>query len=121
MSISGGYSDTPSVGGLVGVLSGGKIENCYTSINIDVNLSESPRNNGCGGIVGGACGTISNCYSSSTLTAYKINAGGIVGTDEAYGSGNDLIISNCQFSGILEGTSYSATIAVGGVIGCISD
>ena len=114
-----GDSGNDSVGGLVGEMNDGTIENCYSSINIDVHFFDDYNSPtiGCGGIVGTASGTISNCYTSSTMDVSSMHAGGIVGA--TYDS---LIISNCQFSGTLDSYTYrSSTIAAGGVIGCISD
>jgi hypothetical protein len=58
-----------------------------------------------GGLAGASLGTISNCYSSGTISSTNDNVGGLAGL-------NGGIISNCYSTGTVTGASY-----VGGFIG----
>ena len=91
-----GNIDSPdqpvSVGGLVGWMNGGSIENCFVSGSISTN----GEGNGVGSVVGYASnGSISNCMGDVKLTAYGQNVyiGGIAGYAEAAD------ISSCVYAG----------------------
>jgi hypothetical protein len=66
-------AENRNAGGIVGSNNKGSVKNCYSSGNIGITgLTNS------GGIVGSNYAAIENCYSSGTITGYT-NAGGIVG------------------------------------------
>ena len=74
-----------------------------------VNISESNINGYqyVGGVVGGASGTISNCYNVGAVTGSRY-VGGVVGY-----AGPNTTIESCYNIGAVSGTS-----PVGGVVGC---
>ncbi|MHC4573334.1 MAG: GLUG motif-containing protein [Planctomycetota bacterium] len=85
------------VGSLVARLGNGTITNCYTeggSVSGATNV---------GGLVGHSSGTISNCYSSASVSGGDV-VGGLVGS----GGG----ISNCYSTASVSGNDY-----VGGLVG----
>ncbi len=88
--------ESPS-GGLVGILYGGSVSDCYAIV--DVSAVNSP-----GGLAGGLSngGTINNCYAAGTvpITASCPDIGGLVGV--TYGGIAVIVNSsyyNCQTSG----------------------
>ena len=55
--------------------------------------------------------SISNCYNASHIVATEDNAGGLVGKN-----GNDLLVSDCYNTGVVEGA-----ISAGGIVGLAAD
>lgn len=105
-----------SVGGLVGNMYNGLIENCYSSVTINAASNTYSEYVGCGGIVGQASGTVRNCYSEAIISSMYMNNGGIVGCNsDAF---NDLTISNCEFSGEIKIPAGDGFL--GGMVGHIS-
>ena len=91
--------DNQRVGGIAGVCSGGSIEKCFSSATIVASGSTAQV----GGIAGYLGGTISNCYSNSTVAGAETPyVGGLSGYVYTYTDSNG---STCQSS--LSG-SYSA-------------
>ena len=66
-----------------------------------------------GGLAGGLCGTITNCYVIGDITGNYIGAGGLVGQNMG-------IITNSYAAGSVEGNDYIGGL-VGGNIGTISN
>ena len=66
-----------------------------------------------GGLVGINAGTISNCYSTGSVSGSS-TVGGLVGENDYYGDGSG-IISNCYSTGAVSGSSNSQ--GVGGLVG----
>ncbi len=123
LGVSGSINSTAAVtaiGGIVGQISGhGKIESCYSSVNItgnaaiggiagmntlglisncyntgDITNSSTSEENGAGGIVGRNFSGIMSCYNTGKITLAESGAapvGGIAGT------GNSGTISNCYY------------------------
>ena len=136
LTLSGGNSSTNSIGGLVGYLNGGTINNC-TVQNSNISCkkdSETTSNNSQNPTVGGiagqaAAGTITNCtllnsaVNAETFDTWasgaNANAGGIVGSV----SGGT--ISGCQ----VKGTStvlacykeFNGSVAAGALFGKYSN
>jgi len=107
---SGSVSGDGDVGGLVGQNGyyyeewprgrtyPGRIDKCYSTGSVSGSSSV-------GGLVGYNDGTISNSYSSGSVSATDYSVGGLLGY-------NDGTISNCYSTGSATGTSY-----VGGLVG----
>jgi filamentous hemagglutinin family protein len=99
---TGSVSGSGYVGGLVGVSAGGTITNSHATGNVN----GSSAAGGLGGLVGSnyAGGVISNSYATGNVNGSKF-AGGLVGAN--YGS-----INNTHATGSVNGSSY-----VGGLVG----
>ena len=119
------------VGGIVGVVNKGSIDNCKNYGNVTAKDDSLTTGKGkfAGGIVGQAyvCEeediTISNCTNIGTIIAIYQNVGGIVGCSmRKEGSTNKVIIKNCNNSGkVSTGDSEKlVTAAAGGIIGWIN-
>ncbi len=101
-----GDDDSQYIGGICGYIKNGSITNCSSNLN-----------NIYGTYVGGIAGlaedtTIKECYNTSTIKNYDLNAGGIIG------SGTNIYISNCYNTGLIYddcgGTNYAKC---GGIAG----
>lgn len=132
LTLSGGNSSSNSIGGLVGNLNGGTINNC-TVQNSNISCkkdSETTSNNSQNPTVGGiagqsVAGTITNCtllnsaINAETFDTWasgaNANAGGIVG------KANSGSISGCQVKGtttvLASYGEYSATVSAGALFG----
>lgn len=132
LTLSGGNSSSNSIGGLVGYLNGGTINNC-TVQNSNISCkkdSETTSNNSQNPTVGGiagqsVAGTITNCtllnsaVNAETFdtmnSSANANAGGIVG------KANSGSISGCQVKGtttvLASYGEYSATVSAGALFG----
>jgi parallel beta-helix repeat protein len=103
------------MGGIVGWMSDGTIQNCAVRININQN-SPNAASGEIGGIAGYSAGIIQNCYSSgaidvilpSSASSEIVWVGGIAG-------GNDGTIENCYSTGNISGSSYETS--AGGIAG----
>lgn len=121
-------ADGVLVGGAVGYLCGGTVEN--------VTVYGSVKNNyRVGGIVGGGFGTITNChnYADVTSTARELKAGyhyaaGIVGyarnfaVDKSVAGGGTLVVSGCSNHGTItsnENTKFAYTY-IGQIETCVT-
>ncbi|MCL1925848.1 MAG: hypothetical protein FWF95_01765 [Syntrophorhabdaceae bacterium] len=97
------------VGGIVGFLRDGSVNNCYVTGNIRGSSSVG----GIAGMVqafGANCG-ISNCYTTSNVRGYS-RVGGIVGgVDETPGESG--VVSNCYATGEISGMNS----LTGGIVG----
>ncbi len=82
--------------------SGGQIKNLGME-NVDVNAVNGGR---VGGLVGANSGTITNCYSTGSITG-NWEVGGMVGSNYEFG-----LITNCYSTGSVSGVYY-----VGGLVG----
>ena len=91
---------TSYVGGLVGEITGGTIDQCVTTGTLKATGTESYV----GGLVGKNSATVTNCYSTATITS-SYNAAGLV----AYNYG---VVDMCYAIGNLYSNNYAA-----GVIG----
>lgn len=97
--VVGTLADGTPVGGLVGLLEGGKISLCQASVTINATLETSYV----GGIVGDiTSGTIDQCVTMGTLTATgkESYVGGLVGRNRA-------AITNCYSNAAIH-SSYNA-------------
>jgi len=109
-------SSTYYVGGVVGYMNSGTVENCYVtgSLNYTSTYSDSAYE---GGVVGymaiGA--TVQNCYSTANISGSGANyfVGGVVG----YMAGGT--VQKCYATGSVKNTATSNTVArnAGGVVG----
>ena len=88
------------VGGIVGEITSGTIDQCVTTGTLTATGTESYV----GGIIGKNSATVTNCYSTATVTS-SYNAAGIV----AYNYG---VVDMCYATGNLNSNNYAA-----GVIG----
>ena len=101
--VSGQLSDTSgsgAVGGIAGVISGGKIDNCFNVAEI---YSESAEDGASGGIAATAHHAfVNNCYNAGSIlgTGKQPNVGGIVGrvSKSTIYSGNDVTIIGSEFN-----------------------
>ena len=98
---------TSAVGGLVGALTNGTIENCSIT---GLTVSAQATAGGIAGEILDAASTISGCSVSGTISSTGSNVGGIVGNNDE--SAGELTISNCSVSGNLLAKSQ-----IGGIIG----
>ena len=74
------------VGALVGYSNGSTITNSYAQ-NVNINIAGANYANGVGGLVGGevsTVGTITNCYTTGSITSTELYTGGIVGYTTGY-------------------------------------
>jgi len=86
------------VGGLVGEITSGEIDQCFTQGTLTATGSESYI----AGLVGKNYATVTNCYSNATITS-SYNAAGIV----AY---NYSVVDKCYATGNLFSSNYAAGI-----------
>ena len=100
------------VGGVVGRIRKGKLENCHNKNTSVTALSEEMSS--VGGIAGEAStsNTISKCTNSGTITGKGITYGGYVGGIVGYGL-QSVIITGCTNNGTIKGEASQ----VGGIIG----
>ena len=105
-----------SVGGIVGILEGGLIENCTNNAIVTSKYYEVGNGN-VGGIVGYLkTGDVKNCTNNGDVFGYvnkysdKQGVGGIVGTIVENGTGT---ISGCTNNGFVYNKGYST----GGIVG----
>ena len=106
LGVTGSITTTGKfVGGIVGYLSSGKVENCYSAVTISAAQNA-------GGIVGGghANTTISYCYNAGNVTTTGARVGGIVSC-AAMGFINGPTLDNCYNIGSVSGTSFVGGIA----------
>ena len=95
-----------NLGGIVGYLSGGTIENCANHCTVKSTLAATEGPSYIGGIAGGADSnaTIRDCYNTGTITVDKYLAwnstGGIVGYN------NSSEVSNCYNIGNVAGNGW---------------
>ena len=92
--------NTSYVGGLVGEITGGEIDQCVTLGTLTATGTESYV----GGMVGKNYATVTNCYSNANVTS-SYNAAGLI----AYNYG---LVEKCYATGNLSSNNYAA-----GVIG----
>lgn len=125
LTVSGNISIDPSnptnttyltIGGIAGILDGGKIDNCIS--NITIGKGRGTNNNGCGGIVGySISGTVTNSKFTGSIeaTVRRFFVGGIIGKVDGgtiYNCINEGNITNITSSS--NGTYFNQT---GGIIG----
>ena len=106
LGVTGSITTTGKfVGGIVGYLSSGKVENCYSAVTVSAAQNA-------GGIVGGghANTTISYCYNAGNVTTTGARVGGIVSC-AAMGFINGPTLDNCCNIGSVSGTSFVGGIA----------
>ena len=111
------------VGGIVGDMSDGTVENCTTTESALIDCRGQYKN-GIGGIVGYVnTGSVSSCENSATVTFASNGAranttptyvGGILG--QSYSKGVTTM-DDCHNHGALTTTSNSTTLSIGGVAG----
>ena len=108
VSGNGFISGNSTVGGVVGNNVGGTVENCYNTISV------TGSGDTVGGVVGSnTTGTVENCYNTGdvTLTGSGDTVGGVVGLNI------DGMTENCYNTGAVTGSG----IFVGGVVGYNDD
>lgn len=106
LGVTGSITTTGKyAGGIVGYLSSGKVENCYSAVTVSAAQNA-------GGIVGGghANTTISYCYNAGNVTTTGARVGGIVSC-AAMGFINGPTLDNCCNIGSVSGTSFVGGIA----------
>ena len=106
LGVTGSVTTTGKyAGGIVGYLSSGKVENCYSAVTVSAAQNA-------GGIVGGghANTTISYCYNAGDVTTSGARVGGIVSC-AAVGFTNGPKLDNCCNIGSVRGTSFVGGIA----------
>ena len=106
LGVTGSITTTGKyAGGIVGYLSSGKVENCYSAVTVSAAQNA-------GGIVGGghANTTISYCYNAGDVTTSGARVGGIVSC-AAVGFTNGPKLDNCCNIGSVSGTSFVGGIA----------
>ena len=106
LGVTGSITTTGKyAGGIVGYLSSGKVENCYSAVTVSAAQNA-------GGIVGGghANTTISYCYNAGDVTTSGARVGGIVSC-AAVGFTNGPKLDNCCNIGSVRGTSFVGGIA----------
>ena len=110
-----------STGGIVGRNTGSTINNCYTKGNISAEVSNG-NSHRVGGIVGSNAGTISNCWSSTSVKGFCFLDDDPTNVDVAGIAGNNTSgsITNCYFTGTATGYITCFTLRVGGIAGFIT-
>jgi hypothetical protein len=108
--------------GVVGIIAGlavgnSVIKNCITSGTVSGSIGDDGLGNGTGGLVGGAyyysgASTISDCYSSATVSSSHKNVGGLIGKNQSS-------ITNCYATGTVTSSMESSNneSCVGGLVG----
>ena len=115
-------NDYAFVGGVASFNRESVVSNCYTTGTIN-SSADTHFSLSVGGVVGknyGESNTL-NCYSTVSITATSTNAvyaGGVVGNCETI-YGNDCIVSDSYFSGMLS-ASGEGHVHAGGVVGTSS-
>lgn len=106
-------------GGIVGILSGGTVENCkFVGGTVTKSVDGDDEQRAVGGIVGFMenSGIVRNCENSGTITSKSGFVAGIVGT--VYGKTAQCQIIDCKNSGnIINNTPTANHIAAGGIVG----
>lgn len=97
---------TSAVGGLVGALTNGTIENCSLSGLV---ISSQGAIGGIAGEILDAASSITGCSVSGSITSTGNNVGGIVGNNE---DGGGMTVSSCRVSATL-----AAKAQIGGIVG----
>ena len=119
--MQGGNRNSSNVGGIVGRLYCGTIQNCVN--NCDVTAGRQV-----GGIVGLQTGSVINCTNNGTVTATFAYAegdacavGGIAGVmaDDGYKTNPDKHISGCINNGAVNGSTIG--FYVGGIVGDVNN
>ena len=99
------------IGGVVGKVQGGTVQNCYSSGRISMDYFSSSCVGGVAGSVEEG-GTIENCYSTATVGGTRI-VGGVVGFLDASGT-----VQNCYSIGNIGiGNSGNSRQHIGGMVG----
>lgn len=110
LNVSGSVGGGGYVGGIVGYLYGGSVENCSFQGTVDGTVSHDASDQAVGGIVGqNHSGTVINCKNEGSVISTGQYVGGVAGA-------NIGTIDNCSNSGriTLSGTTSSY---VGGITG----
>lgn len=103
LHVSGTYAGIKWVGGIIGYMSGGTLENCtFTGSLSSVGFSQRNSGANTGGLVGSLSGgTVSGCTANATISVTAGSgtnsgnyAGGLVG-----GANGSSVIKNCRFIG----------------------
>jgi hypothetical protein len=94
--VTGSITAGSVVGGVVGYIVGGTVENCYSTADIFADTINSYV----GGITAQS-GTVRNCYASGRITNYSAGSGGIAGPQ----GGGSALIDNIALSPELTGSS----------------
>jgi hypothetical protein len=100
--VDSSFTGRENIGGVVGILSNGTVENCYntgTVIGIYIIV---------GGVVGTSNGTVENCYNTGTVIGIDAIVGGVVGSNVGDGT-----VASCYNTGSVSGGKSG----VGGVVG----
>ena len=106
-NIAGNYASDLYIGGIAGVLYQGSIKNSFSTGSI----LATGTNTAVGGIAGGVYGSITDCYSTSTVTSVgSRRAGGICGLVNNYetldGDTLESVIKNCFTAGQVYAETY---------------
>lgn len=104
--VSGSIKGQYNVGGIVGKLEDGTIDNCYNAATL------YGEDNNVGGIVGNVIGgTVTNSRNAGTLTGIGGNIGGIAGINDGAAT-----ITGCVHEGLIEALTAGKT-CFGGILG----
>ena len=110
-SVNGTVTGYSQIGGIVGFVFSGAISNCYSEGAITAVESDA------GGIAGCNDGAIRNCYSTGTITTNDCRAGGIAGF-------SDGTISNCYSTGNVyvayDAGGIAGYVGIGTISNCYS-
>lgn len=108
LTVCGTVSGTGNVGGIVGILNGGSIEDCTSRVTVQGNSTV-------GGIVGSLqFGSVSGCASLGSVTCMEFSGGGIAG------SFTDSVISCCTGNAPVTGGESCGGIAGSGTRGTVT-
>ncbi|QOX79681.1 hypothetical protein FY034_12255 [Trichlorobacter lovleyi] len=99
--IGSNVSGSSNVGGMVGYLNGGALNNCFFTGNV------RGGGNTVGGLAGASTGAISLSYATGSVSGAGSGVGGLVGNNGSKGT-----INNCYATGMVRGGSN-----VGGLVG----
>ena len=116
LGVSGNVTGRQYVGGIVGYLYAGKIENCFSIVDVTGGGTTQNAGNNVGGIAGQIYygSSLVNSFSTGNVTGVQ-NVGGIVGLLNSNSNNNSSSVENCYATGAISGVYL-----VGGVVGQIN-
>ena len=124
ISVSGESTSTTFVGGFIGQhLTNGSIDNCLTSLNLDI---AKTSNIYVGGFIGQGIKALAHCTATGALTfgeitdtnVQNVNIGGFIGMMDNNNSVNPASLLDCAFTGSITGI-FPNDAHAGGLAGAI--
>ena len=111
--VSGNVTGREWIGGIAGYVNPGRIENCFSAVDVTGGGATTSAGNRVGGIAGQLYmgSAIVNCYSTGKITGIQ-HVGGITGLLNSNNGTNLSVVENCYATGAVSGK-----ISVGGLVG----